>query len=237
MKQLLLRYADILLACSLAMVFIVWPQLDLQLAASFYQPDKGFPAGQALWIQPIYIVIGKLWVLAFVLLFLLLLSFLPAFRKRWAPRRTMMVYLLSVLLIGPGLITNTLLKEHWGRARPVHLTQFGGESQFTPALQPSNQCHHNCAFVSGHTAAAFYPIAGFWLTRRRRWLVGGTALGLLVGYTRMAMGAHFLSDVLFAGIVVYFTCRLLAYVFRLQGSSGGPLVGLGGMQSTGKLQH
>ncbi|MFP5392787.1 MAG: hypothetical protein ACLGI6_14765, partial [Gammaproteobacteria bacterium] len=52
-------------------------------------------------------------------------------------------------------------------------------------------------------------------TRRRRWLAGGVAFGLLVGAVRMAMGAHFLSDVLFAGLIVHFTCRAMAAAFGL----------------------
>ena len=218
MRQLLRRHADVLLGCSLALVFIVWPQLDLSLAAYFYVPGIGFPAWQLWWVNLTYIVMAKLGIVALVWLALLLFGFMPRFKKRCTRQRINVGFLLAVLLLGPGLIANTLLKDHWGRPRPVHLVQFGGHSVYTPALQPSTQCLRNCSFVSGHAAGAFYLMAGFWVTRRRRWLLGGIAFGLFVGYVRMAMGAHFLSDVLFSGIVVHFSCRFLASLFFRQRS-------------------
>lgn len=207
------RHADLVLAGFLAMVFILWPQLDLAIAQRFYVPGSGFTALQAWWIDLAYIVVARFWILAIVLFALLLVSLMPRFRQRWTRRRLVAGYLLAVLLLGPGLLVNTVLKNHWGRARPVHLVQFGGHAGFTPALEPSRQCPTNCAFVSGHAAAAFYLMAGYWVTRRRRWLLGGIGFGLFVGFVRMAMGAHFLSDVLFAGLVVHFTCRGLAPLF------------------------
>jgi lipid A 4'-phosphatase len=209
------RHAAVLLACSIGAVFAAWPRLDLALAEMFYFHEQGFRIGYAVWIRLIYTVMAKLWILALVWILLLLSGFLPGFRHQLAPQRKRVAYLLAVLVLGPGLLVNTVLKDNWGRPRPVHLVQFGGTAEFTPMFQPSKQCKRNCSFVSGHAAAGFYPMAGFWVTRRRRWLVGGIAFGLLVGFARMAMGAHFLSDVLFAGICVYFTCRLLAYVFGL----------------------
>lgn len=213
MTTFLRRHADVLLACSLAIVFSLWPQLDLALAARFYVPGSGFTAWRTWWVDLTYLVVAKFWAFAILWLFLLLTGLIPRFKGHWALERRIVSYLLVVLLVGPGLIVNTVLKDHWGRPRPVHLAQFGGHSEFTPALRPSSQCSRNCAFVSGHAAAGFYPMAGFWVTRRRRWLVGGIAFGLFVGFVRMAMGAHFLSDVLFAGIVVYFTCRLIGSAF------------------------
>lgn len=220
MKQLLRRHPDVVPACGLFLVFSavfsVWPQLDLLLAAQFYVPGSGFPAGAQWWIRLTYVAVAKFWIIAPVCLLVLLVGYLPRVGKRWAPWRTMSAYLLAVLLVGPGLIANTLLKDNWGRPRPIHLTEFGGNATFTPVLQPSTQCATNCSFVSGHAAAGFYPMAGYWLTRRRRWLAGGIVFGLFVGYTRLAMGAHFLSDVLFSGLVVYFTCVCAALFFRIR---------------------
>lgn len=61
------------------------------------------------------------------------------------------------------------------------------------------------SFPSGHSATAMtlYGLLGYWLVRgrrriRSRWLVGVSALGLilLVGFSRIYLGVHFLSDVL-----------------------------------------
>ncbi|RZI40844.1 phosphatase PAP2 family protein [Herbaspirillum sp. HC18] len=222
MNLFLRRYGDVVLLCALALVFVLWPELDLMIAAQFYEPGIGFPMNELWWVQLTYRVLAHVWVLAAIGMFLLVLGFLPGFKAHLAPRRKAIAYLLAVLLAGPGLVVNTVLKDHWGRARPIHLEQFGGKAQFTPPLQPSTQCGRNCSFASGHAAGAFFPMAFFWVTRRRRWLVGGIALGLFVGYVRMAMGAHFLSDVLFAGMIVHFACRGFAWLFRLPPVGAAP---------------
>lgn len=213
MRQFASRHMGLLLACLTVALFLLWPELDLSVAARFHEPGRGFSAGQAWWMQLTYLAVARAGILAPVLLCLLLLAYLPRTRH-WAPKRMVTAYLLAVLALGPGLIANTVLKDHWGRPRPVQLAQFGGRSTFAPALRPSKQCRRNCSFVSGHAAAAFYPMAGFWVTRRRGWLAGGIGFGLFVGLTRMAVGAHFLSDVLFAGLVVYFACWLCSFLLQ-----------------------
>jgi lipid A 4'-phosphatase len=114
--------------------------------------------------------------------------------------------LLIVLAIGPGLIVNGILKEHWGRARPRDVTQFGGTRSFTPALVIADQCERNCSFSAGHPSAGFALAAlGYaYLSRRRRRgaILAATGFGLLIGFARVAAGAHFLSDVLFSGLIV-----------------------------------
>ena len=213
MKLHLVRRPDVLLACAITLLFALWPQIDLTVATWFYVPGSGFSAWRTWWVNVTYLIVARFWVLALLLFAFLLLSLLPRFRQPWRQRRTAAGYLLAVLLLGPGLLVNTVLKNHWGRPRPVHLEQFGGTTKFTPALQPSTRCATNCAFVSGHAAAAFYLMAGYWVTRQRRYLVAGIGFGLFVGFVRMAMGAHFLSDVLFAGLIVYACCIALAPLF------------------------
>ncbi len=59
--------------------------------------------------------------------------------------------------------------------------------------------------MSGHAALAFWVTAFAFLFpvgQRRPLLVMGVVFGLLMGLARMAEGAHFLSDILFAGIIV-----------------------------------
>jgi len=142
------------------------------------------------------------------------------FRRRhefFVQRRRIAVYLLLVMLVGPGLLVNTVFKDHWGRARPSQVTEFGGGKQFTRAAIPADQCPKNCSFPSGHASVGFYFLAlAFVLPRRRAlWLTIGTGLGLGIGLVRIIQGGHFLSDVLFAGIVVYLTARWLhALMFR-----------------------
>jgi membrane-associated PAP2 superfamily phosphatase len=134
-------------------------------------------------------------------------------------RRAPIVFLLLSLALGPGLLVNTLLKEHSGRARPVTTVTFGGTKQFSGAWVIGDQCARNCAFVSGHAAVAAWPVAGAFLARRRRtrraWLAGGLLAGLAVGLGRMATGSHFLSDVVLAVLMVYLvTAACAAWLLR-----------------------
>lgn len=113
--------------------------------------------------------------------------------------------------IGPGLIANAIFKEHWGRARPRTLVEFGGNLEFTPALMVADQCERNCSFVAGDPSLVFACLAVALLAPRRRplWIALALIAGAIVGVGRMAQGAHFLSDVIFAGLFVAIAVLLL----------------------------
>lgn len=131
--------------------------------------------------------------------------------NRW---RKAALFMLIALLLGPGLVTNPVLKDNWGRARPVQVQEFGGAATFTPALQPTDQCVRNCSFVSGDGALGFYLHSFFYIVppawRRRAFALGFIGGGLLFGGLRVGMGAHFLSDVLWSGGVALL-CSALVY--------------------------
>jgi lipid A 4'-phosphatase len=182
------------LACSL------FPELDLIVSGWFYQADAGFSAANA----PITVAIHKLatgWLPK--LLGLALLAGLAWAKLKQQPLRPWL-FLLLVLLVGPGLVANIVLKDQWGRARPLQTTYFGGEKSFSPAWHLSDQCPKNCSFISGDGSFGFALIApAFCISRRRNLLFwGGTALGIMFGVTRIAMGAHFFSDTVWAAILI-----------------------------------
>ncbi|MFZ5466979.1 MAG: phosphatase PAP2 family protein [Pseudomonadota bacterium] len=144
-------------------------------------------------------------------------------RGRW-PRRGIGAFLLLSLLLGPGLMVNGVLKEHWGRARPHQVVDFGGQKPFTPALQPADNCASNCSFVSGHSAIGFWWLAlGLaWPAWRWRALLLGVGLGGMLGLARIMQGGHFTSDVVFSFLVVWGTAELLAWIFRRKGWLSSP---------------
>ena len=129
--------------------------------------------------------------------------------------RRMAAFLLAVLFVGPGLIVNGVWKEHWGRARPFETQNFGGEHQYTPPMQPAQECDTNCSFVSGHAAMGFYWLSLAWVLKRRYWLVVGLVLGSFVGLGRILQGNHFLSDIVFSFWTVYFSACVIATCFGL----------------------
>lgn len=188
-------------------VFTIFPQLDQSVSGLFYRSGGGFFLYDNPVIRVIHDAVPPLAVGSGIVLVTALAW------TRWTGRNVAglswraAAYLLAVLIVAPGLLANTVLKDNWGRARPSQTIEFGGKKAFTPALRISDQCDHNCSFVCGHAAMAFTPMALAFVLRsrrQRRWaLAGGLGFGGLVGMVRIIEGGHFLSDVLFAGLLIY----------------------------------
>ncbi|VAW20276.1 hypothetical protein MNBD_ALPHA12-131 [hydrothermal vent metagenome] len=119
---------------------------------------------------------------------------------------------------GPGLAIN-LVKRMVGRARPVHFDQLGAF-----AFQPTWNDWTFQSFPSGHTTVifAFAALVSFFLPRFsgvRWWLF---AAAMIVGVSRVLVGAHYPSDV-FGGILAG---TLGAFVVRNYCLKRGWLFGL-----------
>ena len=86
--------------------------------------------------------------------------------------------------------------------------------------------HHNCSFVTGHGAAGFYLITFALLMapgrRRRMAMTGAVVLGALIGLGRMMQGAHWLSDVVFAGVFNIAIAWALYYWIVVRGGLSPP---------------
>jgi lipid A 4'-phosphatase len=185
-----------------AAVFVAFPELDLWFSGLFYRPGEGFPTRGGWDEQLVCRSVGFLLLWGNLLLIALWLfnRFVSRSPGRFGGKE--LFFSLLLLAVAPGLIVNTLLKESWGRARPIRLEQFGGTMQFSPAFLPSD--HSGGSFSSGHAAGAFYWVAVAALAARRRrvWVGLAMAYGVVVGLFRIAAGAHFLSDVLTSFFIV-----------------------------------
>ena len=98
-------------------VFAVWPGLDLAVSHDFYD-GAGFIAPDALarFGRDVFRVTP------FVVLALyaaLWLAKRAGARLHWAPSGRAMIFLIATMAIGPGLIINLGLKDHWHRPRPT----------------------------------------------------------------------------------------------------------------------
>ncbi|WP_426342249.1 phosphatase PAP2 family protein [Pseudoduganella sp. S-14] len=103
-------------------------------------------------------------------------------------------WLLTLLLsVPPGMVLNVLLKHSYQRVRP----SFDAPLLTLPTY----------SFPSGHTLAAtvFYGVLACYLWPRARGaaqhaalVAGAVALVALVGFSRVYLGVHFLSDVVAA---------------------------------------
>jgi lipid A 4'-phosphatase len=197
-----------------ALVFYVFPEMDIRFSTLFYEPTGGFYLADAPFCRWIYKSIEIVSIFWGGLTGLLLAVLWIRKKNLFGLSARHLVYLLGALAIGPGLLVNMVLKDNWGRARPYQVLQFGGTSTFTPAFVISRECHRNCAFVSGHAAMGFYFIAfGFLCGKRRSLLVMLAILyGSVVGLVRIIQGGHFLSDVIFAFFVIYAVTAALYWI-------------------------
>jgi lipid A 4'-phosphatase len=208
-------------------LFLLFPDIDLWAAGLFYRPGASFFLAHWLPVRALYIAVPYL--VYGTVLGALALSFVPLIRRSpiWGIDLRAALFLLLALALGPGLLVNSVLKDHWGRARPTQVTEFGGAKQFTPALVPAQQCERNCSFPAGHPAMGFYLVSFAFLISSpgRRRLVAGAAIGagIIIGLARMAQGGHFLSDVVFSGFLVCGTSWLL-YRAILVHDALGPLL-------------
>ncbi|WP_281950667.1 phosphatase PAP2 family protein [Nitrosophilus kaiyonis] len=204
-----------------AFIFITFPQIDLKVSSLFFKEGVGFYLKNEPFVKFIYkstIIIIKIFAIS--ILILLILDYI--FKKDiFGIKKRALIYLIVSLILGPGLIVNEIFKNHWGRARPIQINEFGGDKKFAPAFIKTNQCKKNCSFTSGHAAAAFYFISLVPLFRRKKEKIITAILALswgsLVGLIRIIQGGHFLSDVIFSAFFVYFAARLSYYFILKRG--------------------
>jgi lipid A 4'-phosphatase len=210
MKGLTL-YFGLLLTTTAA--FVLAPGIDLAISALFYDPQHGFPLGDWPAVRSLEATIPWISRTIFVVAAAAGLWLALVGRVLWRFDRKAILFIVIATGLGPGILVNTVLKDHWGRARPVQIEAFGGTKEFTPAPLAADQCTRNCSFVSGHAALAF-SLVGFAFLLPRGWArragqVAALGFGGLIGLGRIAAGAHFLSDIVFAGLLVYGTSWLL----------------------------
>lgn len=206
------------LSVPLAAVLIANPGIDLAISNAVREACPVPPVRSgAPWCPTTAVAVARK---AFMAIFLLVTiatlvvatRLLLAERKWFGFEQARCWFMLAVLVVGPGIVANLILKDNVGRARPRDVIEFGGTKAFTPPLVLSQECPRNCSFVSGEASsmfAAFFALALLLPQYRLGLLAAGLATGTLAGAIRILQGAHFLSDVLFAGLFMALTVSLL----------------------------
>ena len=194
-------------AATVGLVFGLRPDLDLKLAALFFDPERG-----GFWraYDPSYLRArdAAVWLTTLVAMpasIALAVKFVRPRRPLLIPGRAIVLMLLT-LALAPGVVANLVLKEHWGRPRPIDVAEFGGDEHFRPWWDPRGDCPKNCSFVAGEPAGAFWTLAPAAVVAPQWRALGyavALAFGSAVGVLRMAAGAHFFSDVVFAGVFTF----------------------------------
>jgi lipid A 4'-phosphatase len=208
------------LAFVIGVIFAIYPEIDLKLAALFYDPStRTFPLKTNWWAalaRDIAIWIG--WAMVAPAVVALVIKLLRPDRPLVMSGRAI-VFMIVTLVLSSGVLSNLTFKSHWGRPRPVVVTQFNS-GEFPPLdfvawWDPRGGCAWNCSFFSGEGSAAFWTYAPAALAPaswRPLAYAAATAFGLATGVLRMAFGGHFFTDVAAAGIVTFLVVWL-AYGF------------------------
>jgi lipid A 4'-phosphatase len=195
------------IAVVVGIVFGVYGRLDIDISGLFYQPKANlFRVNAQVWVQHAREAARLLIALIAAPAFFAIIGKLILPRRRMLIEGRAALLLAATLALGPGLIANTLLKDHWGRVRPIDIIQFGGAGHFTPWWDPRGECPNNCSFIAGEAAGAFWTLApAAFAPPQWRLVACGAALafGAAVGVLRIGAGAHFFTDVVFAGLIMY----------------------------------
>lgn len=198
-------------------VLLALTDADLRLAKLFYSLEKGWLWKDAQpWdflyrygtIPPIALSISGLVMAVY--------SFLSRKVIHW---RKAGIFLALLMIIGPGLVVNTVFKDHWGRPRPAEVEMFGGKEKYLPVWE-RGIAGQDKSFPCGHASVGFFIFAPLFFLRKTspKWawifLWIGTIYGVVMGIGRMVQGGHFATDVLWAGGMVYLTGLILSHLLR-----------------------
>src|SRR3954465_14885400 len=113
-------------AALVGVIFGLRPDLDLKLAGLFFDPERG-----GFWrsYDPPYLRArdAATWLITLVAMpaiVALVVKFIRPQRTLLIPGRGI-VLMLVTLALGPQMVANLVFKEHWGRPRPIDVSEFG----------------------------------------------------------------------------------------------------------------
>ncbi len=131
-------------------------------------------------------------------------------------------YLLRAAVMGIALVFVVSLiigdlKLHWGRYRPFQMDADMG--RFTPWYHPNGSNGHY-SFPSGHTTSGWlllylpFLLPRSWRTAQKYFVILTVTIAILTALSRVRYGAHWLSDVTAASIIVFSTIFLFSRVLE-----------------------
>lgn len=199
-----------------AFVVILWwiylifadGSLDESVAALFFVPGPtgNWPMADQWWVKLAYHgipIFTSIWGLGTIAVFAA-----GYWSHRFRKWRSISLFCLLLLGLGPGVLVNAILKDHWGRPRPRDTVTFNGTEAFQAAYVRAD--HWGKSFPCGHCSIGVSLCAfALWNRRRRNgrrvshvWWAVSIGFGAYLGVARMASGGHYLSDVLVSGVLI-----------------------------------
>jgi len=201
----------VLLACVTTPVFWL-TNLDREIAGLFYRPDNGASEWpwQKWWLWDFLYRYAPVFTLS-IAIGAFLIAVLGYLSPKLISLRRPAIYILLVIALGPGLVVNLIFKDHWGRPRPVHVGEFGGQLNYIPPLEIGDT--DDKSFPCGHCSVGYMFFALYFLSRKRKafYLTITLSLAMLMALTRMTAGGHFISDILWSGYLVFLVAWVLYY--------------------------
>ncbi|MCH9644919.1 MAG: phosphatase PAP2 family protein [Gammaproteobacteria bacterium] len=200
MKTQTITALILLLATSL--LFILVPKIDIGVSQLFFQ-DHHFK----VFYRPFMIIRTCQHIILAIMSLFLIKAIYTGFKNHNKQPILAALFIISVFALGPGLIVNLILKNHSGRPRPYTTNLYGGQLQFKKPWQFSHECSRNCSFASGECSTAFAFFALLFLIKKKRLkLIAATIISMnfiLTSYIRLAMGGHYLSDIVIGALLTY----------------------------------
>lgn len=207
---------QVIVLCSVLILFtcvISHFELDLSIAQTFYKNNSWHLSKKQPWNFIYHYGTYPALIIGLCSILTLFGSFsidkLTRYRKE-------ALYILLVLIIGPGLLVNSTFKDHWGRPRPREVKEFGGKWEFREVWEPGVPGKGK-SFPCGHCSMGFFLITIYFAYRNKNKFVkyGAIPLALLHGglmsFARMMQGGHFLSDTIWSAGLVFLSSILSYY--------------------------
>ena len=200
----------------LSIIFFLFPNLDITVSGLFFGQNGNFIATEQDWF--IYFVRKMIMPLLVLLIFIIPLASIVKqyFYKEKIlniPTRDWM-YVFTCLILGTGVVVNSIFKNLWGRARPNDTIQFNGDEPFTIPWLNVDYCDTNCSFVSGDVSFFTLSLAVLIIFNKQSWNTYAYIGIGLISLLRIMEGDHFFSDTIMSFIITYVIIKVLYNLFQ-----------------------
>ncbi|MCP4751122.1 MAG: phosphatase PAP2 family protein [Proteobacteria bacterium] len=194
--------------------------LDLWISHCFYDAaQKKWVLEDSIFVTFVY-DFGPLATVAIFLWSLIKLVLSYVVPSQFHVRAKSYLIIISIFLV-PVFLTHAVVKDAWKRPRPRDTVEFGGNHRFHRVLEVADGEFQGKSFPSGHSAAGFILVFGYFLLKGKSRarssisLFGAILFGCWLSFARIAAGGHYLSDTVWSFGLCWFSVFLLFYYWYL----------------------